>query len=489
MSKTNPRFEMDLFDVLKTRASRRSFLGNSALGIGSVALAGLLNPSLAPAATTNPTAAGKYLGVVNPRHFAPKAKRVIYLYMAGGPSHLETLDYKPKLAEMNGKPMPESFTKGQPIAQLQNQALKCFEPQYKFRKFGKAGQEISELFPHFGEIADEICIIRSMVTEAINHDPAHTFMNTGTTISGRPSMGSWLWYGLGSDAQDLPGFVVLTSTGNSGQKQPIASRMWHSGFLPSKFQGVHFLSKGDAVLYLGTPPGITAGRQRDVIDTVEKLNRIEDARVDDPEIATRISQYELAFKMQTSVPGLMDLSGESKQTLDLYGTKGNDGSFASNCLLARRLAERGVRFIQCYHRDWDHHGGIRDGMATIAREVDQAAAALIKDLKQRGMIDETLVVWGGEFGRTPMAQGNGRDHHIKGFSLWLAGGGIKGGITHGSTDELGYNAVENVVHVHDLHATMLQLLGIEHKRLTVKAQGRDFRLTDVFGNIVKEILA
>jgi hypothetical protein len=477
---------MDSFDLMKTRASRRSFLGSSALGIGSIALAGLLNPSTSRGATTN---SAKYLGIVNPRHFAPKAKRVIYLYMAGGPSHLETLDYKPKLAEMNGKPMPDSFTKGQPIAQLQNQALKCFEPQYKFRKFGKSGQEISELFPHFGEIADEICIIRSMVTEAINHDPAHTFMNTGTTISGRPSMGSWLWYGLGSDAEDLPGFVVLTSTGNSGQKQPIASRMWHSGFLPSKYQGVHFLSKGDAVLYLGTPPGISAGRQRDVIDTVEKLNRIADTLVDDPEIATRISQYEMAFKMQTSVPGLMDLSGESRETLDLYGTKGNDGSFASNCLLARRLVERGVRFIQCYHRDWDHHGGIREGLATIAKEVDQPAAALIKDLKQRGMLDETLVVWGGEFGRTPMAQGNGRDHHIKGFSLWLAGGGIKGGITHGTTDELGYNAVANVVHVHDLHATMLQLLGIDHKRLTVKAQGRDFRLTDVFGNIVKEILA
>jgi hypothetical protein len=472
------------FETLKALASRRSFLGRSTCGLGSLALASMLRPPTASAAPSPSP-----LGILTPRHFPPKAKRVIYLYMAGGPSHLETLDHKPKLAEMNGKPMPESFTKGQPIAQLQNQALKCLEPQHKFERFGKSGQEICSLFPHFGSIADDICIIRSMVTEAINHDPAHTFMNTGTTISGRPSMGSWLWYGLGSEAQDLPGFVVLTSTGNSGQKQPIASRMWHSGFLPSKYQGVHFLSKGDAVLYLGTPAGITPSRQRDVIETIEKLDRLEDSIVDDPEIATRISQYEMAFKMQTSVPGLMDLSGESKETLDLYGTKGGDGSFASNCLLARRLAERGVRFIQVYHRDWDHHGGVRDGIATIAREVDQPAAALIKDLKQRGMLDDTLVVWGGEFGRTPMAQGNGRDHHIKGFSLWLAGGGIKGGITHGATDELGYNAVENVVHVHDLHATMLQLLGIDHKRLTVKAQGRDFRLTDVFGNIVPQILA
>ncbi len=420
------------------------------------------------------------MGAINPRHFAPKAKRVIYLYMAGGPSHLETLDYKPKLAQMSGKPMPESFTKGQPIAQLQNQALKCLEPQHAFVKFGKSGQEICSLFPHIGSISDDICIIRSMTTEAINHDPAHTFMNTGTTISGRPSMGSWLWYGLGSEAQSLPGFVVLTSTGKSGQQQPIASRMWHSGFLPSKYQGVHFLSKGDAVLYLGNPAGITPGRQRDVIQTVEQLNRMEDAIVDDPEIATRISQYEMAFKMQTSVPELMDISGEPPATLDLYGTKGADGSFAANCLLARRLAERGVRFIQVYHRDWDHHGGVKDGINIIAKEVDQPAAALVKDLKQRGMLDETLVIWGGEFGRTPMAQGNGRDHHIKGFSIWMAGGGIKGGITHGATDDLGYNAVEKIVPVHDLHATMLQLLGIDHKRLTVKAQGRDFRLTDVF---------
>ena len=477
---------MNAYESMKRLASRRSFLNRSACGIGSIALAAMLNPS--PGRAAGPMNASS-LGAINPRHFAPRAKRVIYLYMAGGPSHLETLDYKPKLVEMSGKPMPESFTKGQPIAQLQNQALKCFAPQHEFKKFGKSGQEICSLFPHTGTVADDICIIRSMVTEAINHDPAHTFMNTGTTISGRPSMGSWLWYGLGSEAENLPGFVVLTSTGNSGQKQPIASRMWHSGFLPSKYQGVHFQSKGDAVMYLGTPGGVSAARQRDVIDAVERLNRLEDAVVEDPEIATRISQYEMAFKMQTSVPGLMDLSHESKDTLDLYGTKGADGSFAANCLLARRLAERGVRFIQVYHRDWDHHGGLKDGIATIAKEVDQPAAALIKDLKQRGMLDDTLVIWGGEFGRTPMAQGNGRDHHIKGFSLWMAGGGIKGGITHGSTDDLGYNAVENIVPVHDLHATLLHLLGVDHKRLTVKAQGRDFRLTDVSGELVKAILA
>jgi uncharacterized protein (DUF1501 family) len=328
-----------------------------------------------------------------------------------------------------------------------------------------------------------------MQTEAINHDPAHTFMNTGTTISGRPSMGSWLWYGLGSDAEDLPGFIVLTSTGNSGQKQPIAQRMWSNGFLPSKYQGVLFRSKGDAVMYLNDPAGVSSRQQRDVIDAVEDINRLEDAAVQDPEIATRISQYEMAFKMQTSVPHLMDLSSESKETLEMYGTKGSDGSFAANCLLARRLAERGVRFIQCYHRDWDHHNNLLTNMDIIAKEVDQATAALIKDLKQRGMLDETLVVWGGEFGRTPMAQSNGRDHHMKGFSLFMAGGGIKGGISYGNTDDLGYNAVENVVPVHDLHATMLQLLGIDHRRLTIKAQGRDFRLTDVSGNIINPILA
>ena len=481
-----------IFEHLKTQASRRSFLTRTSTGIGSIALAGLLQAQFAKAAgisSAGISSAQTSAGMINPRHVAPKAKRVIYLYMAGGPSHLETLDYKPKLMEMSGKAMPESFTKGQPIAQLQNQALKCLAPQYEFGRFGKSGQMLSSIFPHIGSVADDICIIKSMVTEAINHDPAHTFMNTGSTVSGRPSMGSWLWYGLGSDASDLPGFVVLTSTGNSGQKQPIASRMWHSGFLPSKYQGVHFRSKGDAVLYLNAPNGVTQGRQRDVIDSIQQLNQMQNTLVDDPEIATRISQYEMAFKMQTSVPGLMDISDEPQETLDLYGTKGADGSFASNCLLARRLAQRGCRFIQVYHRDWDHHSGVKTGIDVIAKEVDQPAAALIKDLKRRGMLDETLVVWGGEFGRTPMAQGNGRDHHIKGFSIWMAGGGIKGGITHGATDELGYNAVEKIVHVHDLHATLLQLLGIDHLRMSVRAQGRDFRLTDVFGNVVNDILA
>jgi hypothetical protein len=408
--------------------------------------------------------------------------------MAGGPSHLETLDYKPKLAELHGQPMPESFTKGQPIAQLQNQKLNCFAPQYSFVARGKSGLQISEAFPHIGTIADDICVIKSMHTEQINHDPAHTFMNTGTSISGRPSMGSWLTYGLGSDCENLPGFVVLTSSGG-GQDQPISSRQWSSGFLPSRFQGVPFHSKGDPVLYISNPPGISSDVQRDVITAANSLNARLNNSIDDPEIATRISQYEMAFKMQSSVPGLMDISGEPQSILDLYGTKGGDGTFAANCLLARRLAERGVRFIQLYHRGWDHHGGIKNGIATTSGLVDKASAALIKDLKQRGMLDDTLVVWGGEFGRTPMAQGDGRDHHIKGFSIWMAGAGIRGGMSYGNTDELGYNAVENPVHVHDFHATMLYLLGIDHKKLTYRAQGRDFRLTDVAGEVVKAIIA
>jgi hypothetical protein len=479
-------------ESMRAWLTRRAFLGRSGAGLGALALATMLPDSLQGAAGR--PAGGKvkldrWEGVVRPLHFPARAKRVIYLYMAGGPSHLETFDYRPTLAKMHGKPMPESFTKGQPIAQLQGAKLNCFAPQHPFKKYGKSGQEIATIFPHLGTVADELCIIRSLRTEAINHDPAHTFMNTGTLISGRPSMGSWLVYGLGALSEDLPGFVVLTSSGKAGQAQPISARQWHSGFLPSRFQGVHFRGKGDPVLYVSRPRGVDRDRQRDVVDAVQALNRMQADLVDDPEIETRVQQYEMAFRMQTSVPGLMDVSKEPKMVLDLYGTRGGDGSFAANCLLARRLAERGVRFIQLYHRDWDHHGQIKRDVEITAREVDQGAAALIKDLKNRDMLKDTLIVYGGEFGRTPMAQGNGRDHHMKGFSMWLAGGGIKPGITHGSTDELGYNAVEDVVEVHDLHATMLYLLGIDHKKLTFKFQGRYFRLTDVHGNVVKKILA
>jgi hypothetical protein len=463
--------------------SRRAFLGRAASGLGSLALASLLARDAAAAPAKQP-------GILDKLHLPPKAKRVIWLYMAGGPSHLETLDHKPKLAALHGTPMPESYTKGKPIAQLQGAKLACFAPQHPFARYGKSGQEISTIFPHIGSVADELCIIRSMKTEAINHDPAHTFMNTGTTISGRPAMGSWLVYGLGADCDNLPGFVVMTSTGRSGQQQPISSRQWHAGFLPSRFQGVELRSKGDPVLYVGSPRGVDLNGQREVVETAAALNKLHDKVVDDPEIATRIAQYEMAFKMQTSVPELMDVSREPKEVLDLYGTKGGDGTFASNCLLARRLVERGVRFIQLYHRDWDHHGNIKNDIAVVASEVDRASMALITDLKRRGLLEDTLIVWGGEFGRTPMSQGgSGRDHHMMGFSMWTAGGGIKGGTSYGATDELGYNAEKDVVHVHDLHATLLHQLGVEHKRLTFRFQGRDFRLTDVHGRVVKEILA
>ena len=463
---------------------RRAFLKQSTGGLGAMALATLLQGNQAQGA-----ASGGYKGVINPLHHNPKVKRVIYLYMAGGMSHLETWDPKPTLAKMHGQPMPESVTKGQQIAQLQGAKLNCFGPQHPFVKYGKSGIEFSSIFPELGaRAADQMCIIRSMYTEAINHDPAHAFMNTGTMIPGKPSMGSWLWYGLGSDTENLPGFVVMVSTGKFGQSQPIAARQWHSGFLPSKFQGVQVRGTGEPVLYIRNPKGVDDARQSELIKSVQALDKLENEVVADPEIEARIAQYELAFRMQASVPELMDVSKEPKKVLEAYGANPGDGSFASNCLLARRLAERGVRFIQLYHRDWDHHGSVKDHSLGTAKEVDRGAAALIEDLKQRGMLDETLIVFGTEFGRTPMAQGNGRDHHIKGFSMWMAGGGIKGGMTYGNTDEFGYSAVEKPVPVHDIHATMLHLMGIDHKKLAFKFQGRDFRLTDVHGNVLNEIL-
>lgn len=473
--------------------TRREFLTRSAQGIGTMALATLLHGSglsaaVADRGTSRRAGTGPWRGVVNPPHVVPRAKRIIYLYMAGGPSHLETFDYKPKLADMNGQPMPPSITKGQQLAQLQGQALRCMGPQFPFGKVGQSGQEISSLFPYTRQIADDICIVRSMQTEQINHDPAHTFMNTGSMITGRPSMGSWLVYGLGSESQDLPGFVVMTSEGG-GQGQPIAARQWHSGFLPGRFQGVKFQSTGDAVNYVDLPDGVSYERQRDLIRTIRRLNEMKPGATEDPEVETRIAQYEMAFRMQTSVPELVDLSDEPQYIKDLYGTAGADGTFAANCLLARRMAERGVRFIQLYHRGWDHHGKIKDGLEEVAGLVDRASAALVLDLKQRGMLDDTLVIWGGEFGRTPMAQGTGRDHHIKGFSIWLAGGGIRPGMTYGRTDDFGYEAVEHPVHVHDLHATLLHIMGINHEKLTYRHQGRDFRLTDVHGKIVRDILA
>ena len=463
--------------------NRRTFLNNTGLSFGSAALLSQL--------TRAEGLVEKYHGLSGFPHHAPKAKRVIFLCMAGGPSHLETFDYKPQLNKLSGKAMPESFTKGQPIAQLQGQTLKVQGHLTKFKKYGDSGQYISDFLPYHQKMADDITVLRSMVTEQINHDPAHTFMNTGTAISGRPSMGSWINYGLGSESENLPGFVVLTSVGGRNP-QPIASRQWGSGFLPSRFQGVEFNSTGDPVHYVTNPNGVDRQHQNALIKTIQKLDSQRNELVDNPEIATRISAYEMAFKMQASVPELTDLSGESQKTLDMYGAKPGDGSYASNCLLARRLIEKGTRFVQLYHRGWDHHGGLEKYMGICSKLTDQPTWALLTDLKQRGLLEDTLVVWGGEFGRTPMFQGKGgagRDHHIMGFSCWMAGGGIKPGISWGATDELGYSAVENKVHVNDLHATLLHLFGIDHKRLTYRFQGRDFRLTDVHGNVVREILA
>ena len=469
-------------DDIGNDLSRRTFLGQGLAGLGSLALTSLLGRE----ATATPD---RWRGVVNPLHHPAKAKRVIFLYQAGGPSQFETFDYKPVLAQMHGKPMPESFTRGQQIAQLQGQKLVCYGPQFGFKRFGRSGQEMMDQFKHIGGIADDVCIIRSMWGEQINHDPAHQLMNTGSITTGRPSMGSWLLYGLGAETDNLPGFVVLMSQGRGGQNQPIANRQWSAGFLPSKFQGVKLNSIGDPVLYINNPPGLGSGIQRRSIEAINRLNRLQHDATQDPEILTRVAQYEMAFRMQSSVPELTDMSREPQSVLDMYGATPGDGSFASNCLLARRLAERGVRFIQLYHRDWDHHNNIPANMPLKVEEVDRATAALIRDLKQRGMLDDTLVIWGGEFGRTPMSQsGNGRDHHIKAFSYLLAGGGVKPGITWGTTDELGYAAVENPVSVNDLHATMLHLLGINHLRLTVRFQGIDARLTNVGGNVVKGIL-
>jgi hypothetical protein len=483
---------MDSRSLPEFELSRRAFLGRTSIGLGAAALGWLEGAGTlpAPAAEGRDVAGGPLPGFP---HFAPRVKRVIFLYMSGGPSHLETFDYKPALAELDGKPMPESVTRGQPIAQLQGAELKCLRPLFEFRRHGRSGQLISDILPRIAGIADDICIVRSLHTDQINHDPAHTVMNTGTSISGRPSIGAWITYGLGSAAENLPGFVVLTSEGGRNP-QPISSRQWGPGFLPGRFQGVQFSSVGDPVHYIRNPRGVGSDQQRSLVDAVRELNTLRGQAVPNPDTDTRTAQYELAFRMQAAVPELTDLRDEPQHVLEMYGAKPGDGSFASNCLLARRLAERGVRFIQLYHRGWDHHGDLVPYMHTCCSLCDGPSAALVRDLKQRGMLDDTLIIWGGEFGRTPMFQGKGkypgRDHHIRGFSMWLAGGGIKAGHSYGGTDEFGYHAVENPVHVHDLHATMLHLLGIDHERFTYRYQGLDFRLSGVEkARVVKEILA
>jgi len=466
--------------------TRRQFLGRTSAGIGSLALASLLNPRL-------------FAGRAGFPNFAPKAKRVIYLFQSGAPSQFELLDHKPALAKAHGQVLGSEFFGGQRLTGMTSgqKEKKVCKSIYNFSRHGQSGTELSELLPHLGQVADELCVVRSMQTQAINHDPAITFFQTGFQQAGRPSMGAWASYGLGSESADLPAYVVMISQGSAKRdSQALYARLWGSGFLPSEHQGVKFRSSGDPVLYLSNPDGITAKRRRRMLDLGQALNREHHERLGDPEILTRIRQAEMAYRMQTSVPELMDTSSEPEHIFDLYGANARKpGTYAANCLLARRLAERGVRFIQLYHRGWDQHGDLPRDLPLQCGDVDQSSAALIADLKQRGMLDETLVIWGGEFGRTVYAQGGlnmakyGRDHHPRCFSMWMAGGGIRGGTTYGTTDDFSFNVVENPVHVYDLHATMLHCLGIDHEKLTFKFQGRHYRLTDVHGNLVKGILA
>ena len=469
--------------------NRRALFGRAAGGLATAALASL---GRAESSSTD----GTGLSVPGP-HFAPRARRVIYLFQSGGPSHIDLFDHKPQLARHHGKELPDSIRKGQRLTEMTHKQSKfpCVSSSLTFKPYGECGRHLSEVLPHIGSIADEICVVKSMHTEAINHDPAITMMNTGTQQLGKPSMGSWLSYGLGSESRELPSYVVLISqgTGRPGG-QPLFSRLWSSGFLPSDHQGVRFRRGRDPVLFLADPPGIDRSGRRAMLDGLARLNRLKQRQVGDPEIETRITQYEMAFRMQTSVPELMDIRREPKHIHEQYGTEPGKVSYANNCLLARRLLERGVRFVQLYQRGWDMHNKIKTRMPEMCRTIDRPTAALIEDLRRRGMLEDTLIVWGGEFGRTTYCQGElvpefGRDHHPRCLSMWLAGGGIRGGTSLGRTDDYGYNIVEDGVHIHDLQATVLHCLGIDHTRLTYRFQGRDQRLTDIGGNVVHRILS
>ncbi|MBX3180480.1 MAG: DUF1501 domain-containing protein [Candidatus Hydrogenedentes bacterium] len=465
--------------------TRRQFFGRASAGIGAAALA-----SLMAGATAHATAP--------PHHLAPRAKRVIFLFQSGGPSQMELFDYKPALERFHGQELPASIRMGQRLTTMTSgqSALPVAASKFAFHQRGKSGLWLSEAIPHLGGVADDLCVIRSMHTEAINHDPGMTMMQTGSQQPGRPSFGAWLSYGLGSENANLPGFVVLVSFGSSKRPaQPLRQNLWGASFLPSEHQGVSMRPAGDPVLYLNNPPGVDEAARRRMLDTVATLNQSQYQAFADPEINARVAQYEMAYRMQMSVPELTDIAGEPKSVLDLYGPGVEQrGTYAANCLLARRMAERGVRFIQLYHRGWDQHGNLPSDLAAQCADTDQPTAGLIRDLKQRGLLEDTLIVWGGEFGRTAYCQGGltrdnyGRDHHGRCFSLFLAGGGVRGGLAYGETDDYGYNIARNGVHVHDLHATLLHLLGIEHERLTFRHQGRDYRLTDVHGRVVRDIL-
>ncbi|HEX4792418.1 MAG TPA: DUF1501 domain-containing protein [Humisphaera sp.] len=473
--------------------TRRQLFRRCGTGMGAIALTSLLNENLFGATSSAPE-----LDPLAPRapHFAPRAKNIIYLHMAGAPSQLDLFDNKPKLAEYNGQPIPDSLTKGERFAFIKG-TPKVLGSPYKFARYGQGGVELSELLPHLATVADDIAVVKSMHTDQFNHAPAQLFVHTGSQIQGRPSMGSWVTYGLGTENRDLPAFVVLLSGPNNPDG---GTSLWSSGFLPSVYQGTQFRSQGEPVLFVSNPLGVSADVRRKTLDALRDLNGSELSRTGDPEITTRIEQYELAYRMQTTVPELSDISKEPQAFHEMYGTEPGKVSFANNCLLARRLVERGVRFVQLYDWGWDTHGtGPTDDLITQlpkkCKSIDQASTALIKDLKNRGLLDQTLIIWGGEFGRTPMNEARngskflGRDHHPHAFALWMAGGGIKGGLTLGATDELGYNAAEERVHVHDLQATILAAMGLEHTRLTYRFQGRDFRLTDVHGNVVSKLLA
>lgn len=461
--------------------ARRWFFRDCGVGLGAIALGELLRQSGFAAADH-----GDPLAVRQPHHPA-RAKRVVFLFMAGAPSHLELFDYKPQLAKYDGTLPPKNLIDGYRAAFI-NPSSKLLGPKFKFAKHGKCGAELSELLPHLATVVEDIAIVKSMVTDAFNHAPAQIFMNTGSQQFGRPSFGSWVTYGLGSETRELPAFIVL----NSGKKGPSGGNSnWGSGFLPTVYEGVQFRGSGDPVLYLSNPRGIDPAIQRESLDTIGRLNRTRLDVVGDPEIATRINSFEMAYRMQASAPELMDLSREPKHILNMYGAEPGKPSFANNCLLARRLLERGVRFVQLFHEAWDQHGNLKADLAKNCKDTDRACAALVRDLKQRGLLDETIVLWGGEFGRTPMVQGggdDGRDHHPNAFTMWMAGGGIQPGLTLGQTDDFGFNAIEDKVHVHDLHATLLHLLGFDHTKLTYRFQGRDFRLTDVHGRLVEKLL-
>ncbi len=472
------------FNEYRKKISRRWFFKECGVGLGAVALGSLLNETLF-ATAAKPSLVNPLAPKQPP--FKAKAKNVIYLFMAGAPSHLDLFDYKPELVKWNGKLPPSDLVKGYRAAFI-NPSSKLLGPKFKFAKHGQCGAELSELLPHLATVADDIAIVKSMHTDAFNHAPGQIFMNTGSVQFGRPSMGAWVTYGLGSESQDLPSYVVFSS-GSKGTSGGASN--WGCGFLPSLYQGVLFRSQGEPILYLSNPKGVDTEIQRDSLDTIRRLNEKRLDVVGDPEIATRINSFEMAYRMQTSAPELMDIAKEPKEILEMYGAEPGKSSFANNCLLARRLVERGVRFVQLFHEAWDQHGNLTKDLRKNCQDTDRPCAALVRDLKQRGLLKDTIVIWGGEFGRTPMVQGgdDGRDHHPNAFSMWMAGGGVKPGVSVGETDQFGFNAVRDKVHVHDLHATLLHLLGFDHTKLTYRFQGRDFRLTDVHGELVEKLLA